>query len=162
MRNYETIFIINPDLSEEDTKGIIDKVKEIIQTLQGEVLKIDEWGQKKLAYDVKKHSKGYFVLLHFMGTPQILTEIERNLQIMDSVLKHQTVRLDEKAEKTAQMLSGEKISEKGEEPETTPEEKPEKSAEEVDVPEGRAAASSPQGENSPEESESSGEKGTDT
>ncbi|NIO04909.1 MAG: 30S ribosomal protein S6 [Proteobacteria bacterium] len=162
MRQYEIIFIINPDLSEEDTKGIIDKVKEIIQTLRGEVLKIDEWGQKKLAYDVKNHSKGYFVLLHFMGTPQILTEIERNLKIMDSVLKHQTVRLDEKAEKTAQMLSGERISEKGEKPETTPGERPENSAKGVDVTEGRAADSSPEGEKPPEESKRSGEKGTDT
>ena len=63
MRKYETIFIINPDLSEEDIKGLIEKVSGIIQSLQGEVSKIEEWGKKKLAYEVKKMSKGYFVLL---------------------------------------------------------------------------------------------------
>lgn len=117
MRKYETIFILNPDLSEEDSKGLIEKVRGIIQSLEGEVLKIEEWGRKKMAYEVKKMSKGFFVILHFMGTTQVLAELERNLRLMDAVLKYQTVRLDEKKEKRAQMLSEEKTSDKEEKPE---------------------------------------------
>jgi len=162
MRKYETIFIINPDLSEEDTQGVVEKVKELIQSLQGEVLKTDGWGIKKLAYDVKKKSKGYFVLLHFMGTAQILTEVERNLRLMDTVLKHQTVRLDEKAERAAQMLSGEKISEKEEQPETKPEKKAEKGADEVEKPQQRAHERPPEETKATEEPESGGEEGTVT
>ena len=118
MRKYETIFILNPDLSEEDSKGVIDKVRGIIQSLQGEVLRIEEWGKRKLAYEIKKMSKGLFVLLHFLGTAELLSELERNLRLMDAVLKYQTVRLDEKGEKAAQMLLGEKPSETEEQPES--------------------------------------------
>lgn len=128
MRKYETIFIINPDLSEEDSKGVIEKVRGLVEDLQGEVLKIEEWGKKRLAYEVKKMSKGLFVILHFTGTIQVLSELERNLRLMDAVLKYQTVRLDEKAEKLAEMLSTEKTSETAEKPESEAE-KPESEAE---------------------------------
>jgi len=127
MRKYETIFIINPDLSEEDSKGVIEKVRGLVEDLQGEVLKIEEWGKKRLAYEVKKMSKGLFVILHFTGTIQVLSELERNLRLMDAVLKYQTVRLDEKAEKLAEMLSTEKTSETAGKPESeaeTPRESP--------------------------------------
>jgi small subunit ribosomal protein S6 len=135
MRKYETIFIINPDLSEEDSKGVIEKVRDIIQSLQGEVLKIEPWGNKRMAYEIKRMSKGFFVLLHFMGTAQVLGELERNLRLMDAVLKYQTVRLDEKKEKIAQTVSGEKISEKEEKPESQTDSSREKSPEEQDMPE---------------------------
>jgi small subunit ribosomal protein S6 len=128
MRKYETIFIINPDLSEEDSKGVIEKVRGLVEDLQGEVLKIEEWGKKRLAYEVKKMSKGLFVILHFTGTIQVLSELERNLRLMDAVLKYQTVRLDEKAEKLAELLSTEKPSETAEKPESEAE-KPESEAE---------------------------------
>ncbi len=134
MRKYETIFIINPDLNEEDTKGLIDRVRGIIESLRGEVFKIEEWGRKKLAYEVKKMSKGYFVLLHFAGTSQVLGELERNLRLMDGVLKYQTVRLDETEEKIAQMLSREKTSEKEDRPEPPTEESLQKVPEKEDVP----------------------------
>ncbi|MBW2057314.1 MAG: 30S ribosomal protein S6 [Deltaproteobacteria bacterium] len=133
MRKYETIFIINPDLSEEDTKGVIEKARNIIQGLRGEVLKIEEWGKKKLAYEIKKMSRGFFVLLHFTGTPQVLTELERNLRLMDAVLKYQTVRLDEKKDKAQ---------------EAPPEE--EKTPEERAEPEIEAQQSSQEGEPRPE------------
>ena len=157
MRKYETIFIINPDLSEEEIKGLIKKVREIVEGLQGQVLRIDEWGRRKLAYDLKKMSKGYYVLLHFIGKPQVLTEVERNLRLMDAVLKHQTVRLDEKGEKIAQMLSGERVPEKVEQPETRKEEKPEER-------EGKDIAEEEPGEATPgtDESESKVEEETQT
>jgi small subunit ribosomal protein S6 len=117
MQKYETIFIINPDLTDEDTKGIIEKVNGIIQRLKGETLKIEEWGRRKLAYEIKKMSKGYYVLIHFTGTAEVLNEMERNLRLIDGVLKFQTVRLDKKAEKIAQMLSREQVFEREEPPE---------------------------------------------
>lgn len=142
MRKYETIFIINPDLSEEDIKGLIEKVSGIIQSLQGEVSKIEEWGKKKLAYEVKKMSKGYFVLLHFMGTSQVLAELERNLRLIDAVLKYQTVRLDER---------GEKIPEKEEKPESQIEKDLEEAPQEEDIPKEVASEQLPEATGGTEE-----------
>jgi small subunit ribosomal protein S6 len=139
MRKYETIFITHPDLTEEDSKGLVEKVKGIIESLQGEVLKIEEWGKRKLAYEIRKMSRGDFVLLHFLGTAPMLVELERNLRLMDGVLKYQTVRLDEKGEKIAQMLSREKTSEKEERRESATEEKrPAESTQEGGMPEKEA------------------------
>jgi small subunit ribosomal protein S6 len=162
MRKYETIFIINPDLSEEDSKGVIEKVKDIIQSLKGEVSRVDEWGKRTLAYDVKKMAKGHFVLLHFAGTPQVLTELERNLRLMDAVLKHQTVRLDEKGEQIAQTIAGEKPSEKEKQPEPETEEKLEKPEEEKGVPEEAVSESPPETESPAEEPKSGEKEETDT
>lgn len=110
MRKYETIFIINPELTEEDTKAVIEKARGIIQSHRGEVLKIDEWGNRKFAYEIKKMSKGYYVLLHFAGNSDVLSELERNFHLMDAVLKYQTVRLGPKEEKTAKRLAEERMS----------------------------------------------------
>ena len=97
MRTYETIFIAHPDLVEEEVKALIDKMKGIIENLNGQLIKVDEWGRKKLAYKLKKSTKGYYVLIRFSGNGEILVEIERNLRLADGVLKYQSIRLDEKA-----------------------------------------------------------------
>jgi small subunit ribosomal protein S6 len=96
MRKYETIFILNPDLDEEQTQSTIEKVKGIITQGNGEILKAEDWGKRKLAYEVKKKDKGHFVLIHFSGPPSLLPELERNFRVMDAVIKYQSIRLDER------------------------------------------------------------------
>ena len=96
MRKYETIFILNPDLDEEQTQPTIEKVKGIITQGSGEILKAEDWGKRKLAYEVKKKDKGHYVLIHFSGPPTLLSELERNFRVMDAVIKYQSVRLDER------------------------------------------------------------------
>ena len=96
MRKYETIFILDPDLEEEKAQAAIEKVKGIITQTNGEILKIEDWGKRKLAYEVKKKSKGHYVLIHFSGSPASLSELERNFRVMDAVIKFQSVRLDER------------------------------------------------------------------
>jgi small subunit ribosomal protein S6 len=102
MRTYETIFIAHPDLAEEEVKALIDKMKGIIENLNGQFIKVEEWGRKKLAYKLKKLTKGYYVLIHFLGNGEILVEIERNLRLSDAVLKYQSIRLDKKASEEVQ------------------------------------------------------------
>jgi len=97
MRTYETIFIVHPDLVEEEVKALIDKMKGIIENLNGQLIKVEEWGRKKLAYKLKKSTKGYYVLIRFGGNGEILVEMERNLRLSDGVLKYQSIRLDKKA-----------------------------------------------------------------
>ena len=156
MRKYETIFIINPELTEEDTKAVIEKASGIIQSHRGEVLKIDEWGNRRLAYEIKKMSKGYYVLLHFAGNSDVLSELERNFQLMDAVLKYQTVRLGPREEKAAQKLAEERVSDEGRTSETEkkaepPEqEKTEEDAAEEPLPSGSTSEEVSQDE-SPEE-----------
>ena len=96
MRKYETIFILNPDLEEEQFQSAVEKVKGIITQTNGEILKVEDWGKRKLAYTVKKKTKGHYVLIHFSGTPALLSELERNFRVMDAVIKFQSVRMDER------------------------------------------------------------------
>jgi small subunit ribosomal protein S6 len=97
MRQYETIFIAHPDLVEDEVKGLIERTKGIIESLNGQLIKVEEWGRRKLAYKVKKFTKGHYVLVRFLGNGEVLAEIERNLRLWDGVLIYQSVRLDEKA-----------------------------------------------------------------
>ncbi len=95
MRKYETIFILDPDLEEEQTQSVIEKAKGIITQNSGEIVKVEDWGKRKLAYQVKKKAKGHYILIHFMGSPTLVSELERNFRVMDAVIKFQSVRLDE-------------------------------------------------------------------
>jgi len=96
MKKYETIFILDPDLEEEQTQSVIEKIKGIITQTNGEILKVEDWGKRKLAYEVKKKSKGHYFLIHFLGTAALLSELERNFRVMDAVIKFQSVRLGER------------------------------------------------------------------
>ncbi len=69
MRYYETLYIINPGLTEEDCKEVVTKFNDLVEKNGGVVTKVDEWGKKTLAYAVKKHDKGYYVLLQYCGEP---------------------------------------------------------------------------------------------
>lgn len=96
MRKYETIFILDPDLENDEAQKVIEKVKGIITQSNGEIIRVEDWGKRKLAYKIKKKTKGHYILLHFSGLPSILNELERNFRVMDSVIRFQSVRLDEK------------------------------------------------------------------
>jgi len=96
MRRYETIFILDPDLEEELAQSTIEKVKGIITQANGEIIKVEDWGKRKLAYEVKKKAKGHYILIHLSGSPALLSELERNFRVMDAVIKYQSVRLDER------------------------------------------------------------------
>ena len=96
MRKYETIFILDPDLEEEKVQSTIEKVKGIISQNKGEILKVEDWGKRKLAYQIRKKAKGHYILLYFMGSPTLVSELERNFRVMDAVIKFQSVRLGER------------------------------------------------------------------
>ena len=94
MRRYETIFIVDNDLSEEDRSPIFDKLKDLIQQHSGLLVMVDEWGGKKLAYEIKKKARGYYVRLDYCGSGILVNEIERFFRIDDRILKYMTVVLD--------------------------------------------------------------------
>ena len=94
MRRYETIIIIDPDLSEEGRAPVLDKVTQLIPQFDGALFLMDEWGAKNLAYDIKKKSRGYYVRADYCGNGALVDEIERHFRIDDRVLKFMTVLLD--------------------------------------------------------------------
>jgi small subunit ribosomal protein S6 len=113
MRHYETLFIVTPDSSEEDLKAVATKIKGVVTGMNGIVTSYDEQGTKKLAYSVRKQNKGYYVLMDYAGSADVVSEIERNMMLDDRVLKYLTVKLSDQ-------LDSESIEpEKSEPPEET-------------------------------------------
>jgi small subunit ribosomal protein S6 len=94
MRRYETIFIIDPDLSEEERTPLFERLKDLFSQHNGLLVVIDEWGAKKLAYEIKKKARGYYVRLDYCGTGVLVNEIERFFRIDDRILKYMTVLLE--------------------------------------------------------------------
>ena len=94
MRRYETIFIIDPDLSDEDRFALLERTKNLIPKQNGLLVVADEWGSKKLAYEIKKKATGYYVRLDYCGTGALVNEIERLFRIDDRILKYMTVLLE--------------------------------------------------------------------
>ena len=92
MKNYEMIFIVHPNVSEEETPKVADKVVSIISQHKGEVIALKKWGKRKFAHKIKKCTRGHFFLLYFMATPAIMAELERVLRYDENILRYQTVR----------------------------------------------------------------------
>jgi len=98
MRRYETFIIIDPDLSDEERSPIFEKVKGLIQQEECLLVMFDEWGARRLAYEIKKKSRGYYVRLDYCGTGKLVDEMERFFRIDDRVMKYLTVLLDKYAD----------------------------------------------------------------
>ena len=90
---YETIYIVRPELPDEAMKAISDKISGIIEKGSGIVLTLDDWGKRKLAYPIKKNNKGHYVYFNFVGPSDLSGELERNLRIDDQLLRFLTVKL---------------------------------------------------------------------
>ena len=93
MRRYETIYILRPSLSEDEVNGVVEKTNAILCTGGGEIIAVDKWGLRKLAYLIKKESQGYYVFCDYGTTPDNVTEMERIFRIDDSVMKYMTVKV---------------------------------------------------------------------
>ena len=95
MRTYESIFIVHPEVVGDDQTAIIDKYKTILSDQGAEVLKVENWGVRNLAYQVKKQSKGCYVLFIFDAEPTVIAEFERRMRIDEMVIKFQTILLED-------------------------------------------------------------------
>lgn len=98
MRRYETITIIDPELSGEQSAPLVERVKELIPQQKGVLFLVDDWGSKKLAYEIKKKNRGHYVRFDYGGDGALVKELERFFKIDDRVLKYMTVLLDEDAD----------------------------------------------------------------
>lgn len=94
MRRYETIVIVDPDLASEERDAVFERLRELILQMDGFWIADEQWGVKKLAYEIKKKPRGYYARVDFCGSAGLVNEIERVFQIDDRVLKYMTVLLD--------------------------------------------------------------------
>lgn len=139
MRRYETIFILDPDLSDEGRVPVFERVKDLIPQKGGTLLAVDEWGLKKLAYEIKKKPRGYYVRVDYCGSGDVVDEMERFFRIDDRVMKYMTVLMDEDAD--LERLQAEMAEPEGAEPSTDEgaaadeEQKPDDGSDAADAPE---------------------------
>lgn len=94
MRQYETIFIINPDLDDSQTNDVTEGVKTAIESGGGKVLRVDPWGKRRLAYAVKQHNDGYYVLIVFESSPEFVAQLNGHYRITERIIKHIVVQFE--------------------------------------------------------------------
>lgn len=100
-REYETIYILRPNTPNEGVAEVNTRVKGIIESMGGKILKVDNWGKRRLAYEVAKERKGIYLYWLYLASPGVVEETERNLRMLDSVIRYLTVKVDENIDVSA-------------------------------------------------------------
>lgn len=95
MRQYETVYVLRPDLEGEQTQELINRYKEVVTNYDGEVLEVTEWGKRRLAYEIDEYREGYYVIMKFQDEKNVTAELERLMRISESVLRYLTTRIGE-------------------------------------------------------------------
>jgi small subunit ribosomal protein S6 len=96
-RDYELGFILTPEVSEEQTRAILGRVEQIVTNHDGQVVKVNQWGRRRLAYPIKHHRDGFYVFVDMILTPETVIELDRTLKVSEEVLRHLIKRRDPKA-----------------------------------------------------------------
>ncbi len=97
-REYELIFIVKPDVTDEAAQSIVDRTSKIVTDAEGTVLNVDDWGNRRLAYDIKDFGKGHYFVLTFLGDSRAVDEIERTLKIDEQILRFLTIKVGERVD----------------------------------------------------------------
>lgn len=95
MNKYETIFIINPNIESQDIEKVIEDTQNLISGSGGTVIRVDKWGKKRLAYEVKGNRDGYYVLVNFEAEPQFVQRLGRYYGLTEEIIKHMTLRAED-------------------------------------------------------------------
>jgi len=96
-RDYELGFILNPEVSEDETRALLERVEQIVANYGGQIVKINQWGRRRLAYPIERHRDGFYVFIDMILTPETVAELERTLTVSEIVLRHMVKRRDPKA-----------------------------------------------------------------
>jgi small subunit ribosomal protein S6 len=96
MRRYESVWVVNGDLPDEEVKSAIDKFSRIISSQGGTVVGLEEWGRRKLSYKIQGTIRGYYVLADFAGSSDTVKELERNYRIDDRIIRYITTKKSDK------------------------------------------------------------------
>jgi small subunit ribosomal protein S6 len=95
LRNYQSVLILKPDLDEGNVDQAVEKITSLLQKFGGEVLKLEKWGKKRLAYKVKKNKFGYYLNMYHTCDAGQIPPLEKEYKLLDTVIKFLVIRLDE-------------------------------------------------------------------
>ncbi len=95
-RDYELGFILNPEVTEEQTRTILERVEQIVANHGGQVVKVNQWGRRRLAYPIEHHRDGLYVFIDMILTPETVAELDRTLRVSEEVLRHMVKKRDPK------------------------------------------------------------------
>lgn len=95
-RDYELALIISPEASEEETRAILDRVEQIVANHGGQIVRVNQWGRRRLAYPIERHRDGFYVFIDMILTPETVSELERTLKVSETVLRYMTKKRDSK------------------------------------------------------------------
>jgi small subunit ribosomal protein S6 len=94
-RQYEVVYVVSPEITEEGVTELHERVAEIVDQLGGKIDKTDNWGRRRLAYEINRHREGTYVIELVTGPGTLVTELDRRLRVMEQLLRHLIVRVDE-------------------------------------------------------------------
>jgi small subunit ribosomal protein S6 len=94
-RKYELVYVVSPDATDEQVTELHTQVESIVQRMNGQLEKTDNWGRRKLAYEIGRHKEGTYVLEVINGDGDLMKEIDRRLKVTDLIIRHLVVRVDE-------------------------------------------------------------------
>jgi len=117
MNKYESVLIARQDLGASQVNSLVDSLKEVVSKQGGEVVRVDNWGLKTLAYRIKKNRKGHYVLLNISAPAQAVAEYERVMRVNEDIIRYMTVKVDEFSENTSSAsdeVSSASVEEQGE------------------------------------------------
>src|SRR5918996_862838 len=92
---YELVYIVSPEATDEQVTALHDQVQAMVSRYEGQIEKTDNWGRRKLAYEIGHHKEGTYVLEVINGSGELMKEIDRRLKVTDLIIRHLVVRVDE-------------------------------------------------------------------
>lgn len=95
LREYEVIYILRPDVSKETAERVAGRVEDVVARLGGQLTRVENWGRRALAYEIRSHKRGVYVYVSYLGDGALVAEIERNLRLLDEVIRFQTVKISD-------------------------------------------------------------------
>lgn len=112
MRSYELMYILDPGLDEDSSKALVGRIEDLMTKQGVEIQSTEPWGKRRLAYAVKGHWEGNYILSQLKASAQTISEMERRLRVTDGVLRFLTVRIDEEQAKLARRRERESVKDK--------------------------------------------------
>ncbi len=95
MRQYELVLVIQPDLDDDATKGVIERVKSLITDNDGSISKTDHWGSKPLAYEIQDFREGFYVYMEVEFNPEFISELKQNLRYIEPLIRYMVTRIED-------------------------------------------------------------------
>jgi len=134
LREYETVYLTKPDMLDDAVDKLKERMRALVVREGGKVIKFAIWGKKKTQYEVAKGTRAIYVQMHYLGPSKIVAEVERNLRMIDDVIRYQTVKIAEETDANKPVEPDTKLAGDADQPERPPREERERSRDDFEPP----------------------------